>query len=200
MLRDLKRRGFAAPRLAVADGALGFWKALTDVYPETERQQCWVHKIANVLDKLPKRLQARAKAQLHEIMRAPTAKAAQEEKTEFVEEYKAKYPKATTSLERDWDHLITLYHYPAEHWIHLRTTNPIESTFSTVKLRTRVTRGAGSRRAGLSMAYKLLMMAQDNWRAINESKLVRDVLNNQKFVDGILISSKKKTTKKRVAA
>jgi len=143
VLRDLQARGLRAPLLAVADGALGFWNALAEVYPETDRQQCWVHKVANVLDKLPKRLQARAKAQLHEIMNAPTEKAAKEEKKKFEREFGAKYPKAVDSLNRDWEHLVTLYGYPAEHWIHLRTTNPIESTFSTVKLRTRTTRGAG---------------------------------------------------------
>lgn len=200
VLRDLKRRGMTSPRLAVADGALGFWNALSEVFPESERQQCWVHKIANVLDKLPKRLQARAKAQLHEIMKAPTEKDAQEEKIKFIEEYEAKYPKATASLERDWEFLTTLYHYPAKHWIHLRTTNPIESTFSTVKLRTRVTRGAGSRRAGLAMAYKLLMMAQENWRAINAPELVKDVLNNRQFIDGVLVITKPKKEEKRVAA
>jgi transposase-like protein len=200
VLRDLKRRGMTSPRLAVADGALGFWNALSEVFPESERQQCWVHKIANVLDKLPKRLQARAKAQLHEIMNAPTEKDAQEEKIKFIEEYEAKYPKATASLERDWEFLITLYHYPAKHWIHLRTTNPIESTFSTVKLRTRVTRGAGSRRAGLAMAYKLLMMAQENWRAINAPELVKDVLNNRQFIDGVLVITKPKKEEKMVAA
>ena len=199
VLRDVKRRGLAAPVLAVADGALGFWNALAEVYPKTERQQCWVHKIANVLDKLPKRLQARAKMQLHEILNAPTEEAAEEEKERFVEEYGAKYPKAAHSLEKDWLHLVTLYHYPAEHWIHLRSTNPIESAFSTVKLRTRVTRGAGSRRAGLAMAFKLLWTAQESWRAVNAPHLVKLVQEGKIFSNGTLVEKKKKRLK-RVAA
>ena len=198
VLRDLKRRGLKAPVLAVADGALGFWNALAEVFPETERQQCWVHKLANVLDKLPKRLQARAKAFLYEIMNAPTQPAAEEEKEKFIEAYAAKYPKAAESLQRDWEYLVTLFHYPAEHWIHLRTTNPIESTFSTVKLRTRVTRGAGSRKAGLAMAYKLLMVVEETWRAINVPHLVPLVKQGTRFKDGELPTPK--STKKRAAA
>jgi len=184
VLLDLKARGLRAPLLAVADGALGFWNALAEVYPETDRQQCWVHKVANVLDKLPKRLRARAKAQLHEIMNAPTEKAAEEEKQRFEREFGAKYPKALDSLTRDWEYLVTLYGYPAEHWIHLRTTNPIESTFSTVKLRTRTTRGAGSRKAGLAMAFKLMMMAQESWRAINAPHLIALLKQGITFKDG----------------
>lgn len=198
VLRDLKARGLSAPLLAVADGALGFWKALSEVYPNTERQQCWVHKIANVLDKLPHRLQARAKMLLHEIMRAPTQEAAEEEKEKFEREYGAKYPKAVESLLRDWAHLLTLFHYPAEHWVHLRTTNPIESAFATVKLRTRVTRGAGSRKAGLAMAYKLLRTAQETWRAINAPEKVKDLLAGKQFENGMLVKEKKPM--KRAAA
>lgn len=198
VLRSLKRRGMNAPVLAVGDGALGFWNALAEVYPETQRQNCWVHKIANVLDKLPKRLQAQAKRKLHEIMNAPTKKVAEKEKKLFVEDYQAKYPKATASLERDWDYMLTMYDFPAEHWIHLRTTNPIESTFSTVKNRTRTTRGAGSRQAGLAMAFKLLQMAESGWRAIRSPQLTRLVFEGKKFVDGVLLP--KKTNQKRVAA
>jgi putative transposase len=201
VLRDLQARGLRAPLLAVADGALGFWNALAEVYPETDRQQCWVHKVANVLDKLPKRLQARAKAQLHEIMNAPTEKAAKEEKKKFEREFGAKYPKAVDSLNRDWEHLVTLYGYPAEHWIHLRTTNPIESTFSTVKLRTRTTRGAGSRKAGLAMAFKLMMMAQESWRAINAPHLVALIKQGVPFKDGERqIAEKNQITQKKDAA
>jgi putative transposase len=156
LLRDLKRRGLSAPKLAVADGALGFWAALRQVYPETEEQRCWVHKIANVLDKLPKRLQPRAKSHLHEIMHAPDRSATLEELTRFQAEYEAKYPKAVTCLTQDQATLFTFMDYPAAHWIHLRTTNPIESAFSTVKARTHTTKGAGSREAGLAMAFKLL--------------------------------------------
>lgn len=184
LLRDLKQRGLTAPKLAVADGALGFWNALRDVFPETEEQRCWVHKIANVLDKLPKRLQPRAKSHLHEIMRAPDLQTATEELASFQAEYADKYPKAVACLTKDKDSLFTLMQYPAAHWIHLRTTNPIESGFSTVKARTRTTKGAGSRDAGLAMAFKLITMAERRWRKINSSHLVPLVQTGTKFPDG----------------
>lgn len=185
LLRDLKRRGLSAPKLAMADGALGFWAALRQVYPKTEGQRCWVHKIANVLDKLPKRLQPRAKSHLHEIMRAPDRQTALDELTRFQEEYAAKYPKAVDCLTKDQDTLFTFMGYPAAHWIHLRTTNAIESAFSTVKARTRTTKGAGSRDAGLAMAFKLLMMAEKRWRKVNSAHLVPLVQAGVKFPDGM---------------
>jgi putative transposase len=188
VLRDLKRRGMRAPALAVGDGALGFWAALREVYPDTRAQRCWVHKIANVLDKLPKRLQPRAKSMLHEIMRAPSRQAAEEDMDRFVEEYQAKYPKATECLTRDREALLTFFDFPAEHWIHLRTTNPIESTFATVKARTRVTKGAGSRDAGLALACKLALAAQERWRAVNAAHLVALVRAGATFQDGTLIT------------
>ncbi len=172
LLRDLKRRGMRAPVLAVGDGALGFWKALRDVWPETREQRCWVHRIANVLDKLPKRLHAKAKAALHEIMRAETRDAAQQAIARFEADYGAKYPKAVASLRRDEAELLTFFDFPAEHWLHLRTGNVIESPFATVRLRQRVTKGAGSRQKGLLMAFKLLMMAQERWRRINAAHLI----------------------------
>ena len=184
LLRDLKHRGMPAPKLAIADGALGFWTALRDVYPETEEQRCWVHKIANVLDKLPKRLQPRAKSHLHEIMRAEGRETAQEELARFQEEYEAKYPKAVDCLTKDTDSLFTFMDYPAAHWIHLRTTNAIESTFATVKARTRKTKGAGSRDAGLAMAFKLLTQAESRWRRVNSPHLVALVAVGTKFPDG----------------
>ena len=184
VLRDLKRRGMPAPKLAMADGALGFWSALRTVYPETEDQRCWVHKIVNVLDCLPKRIQPRAKSHLHEIMRAPDYAAATEEMRRFQEEYKDKYPKAVNCLFKDKDSLFTFMNYPAAHWIHLRTTNAIESSFSTVKARTRVTKGAGSRNAGLAMAFKLLLMAEKRWRKVNSAHLVLLVQAGVKFPDG----------------
>jgi len=184
LLRDLQRRGLAAPKLAVADGALGFWNALRAVFPQTEEQRCWVHKIANVLDKLPQRLQPRAKSHLHEIMRAPDRQTATEELSRFQTEYKDKYPKAVACLSKDQDTLFTFMAYPAAHWIHLRTTNPIESGFSTVKARTRTTKGAGSRDAGLAMAFKLITMAERRWRKINAPHLVPFVLAGAKFPDG----------------
>jgi transposase-like protein len=148
LLRDLKQRDLPAPRLATADGALGFWAALREVYPQTEEQRCWVHKIANVLDKLPKRLQPRAKSQLHEIMRAPDRKSAIEEIGRFAAEFEDRYPKAADNLVKDQEKLLTFFDYPDAHWLHLRSTNAIESTFATVKARTRTTKGAGSRNAG----------------------------------------------------
>jgi len=184
VLRDLKRRGMPAPKLAVADGALGFWKAMRQVYPETEEQRCWVHKIANVLDKLPKRLQPRAKSQLHEIMRAPDLQTALEEVGRFVAEFEDRYEKAVHTLVKDREKLFTFLDYPAAHWIHLRTTNAIESTFATVKARTRTTKGAGSRQAGLAMAFKLLLEAEQHWRRLNSPHLVALVHAGVKFPDG----------------
>ena len=184
LLRDLKRRGLPPPKLAIADGALGFWAALRDIYPEAEEQRCWVHKIANVLDKLPKRLQPRAKSHLHEIMRAEGRKAALDELAQFQEEYEAKYPKAVDCLTKDIDTLFTFMDYPATHWLHLRTTNAIESTFATVKARTRTTKGAGSRDAGLAMAFKLLTQVERRWRRVNSPHLVALVAAGVKFPDG----------------
>ena len=184
LLRDLKRRGMPAPNLATADGALGFWKALGQVYPETEEQRCWVHKIANVLDKLPKRVQPRAKSQLHEIMRAPDRQTAVEEIGRFTVEFEDRYPKAVYTLTKDQEKMLTLFNYPAAHWIHLRTTNAIESTFATVKARTRVTKGAGSRNAGLAMAFKLLLEGESRWRRVNSPHLVPLVHAGVKFPDG----------------
>jgi transposase-like protein len=184
LLRDLQRRGMPAPKLATGDGALGFWSALRQVYPETEEQRCWVHKIANVLDKLPKRVQPRAKDMLHEIMRAPDRPSALQDIKRFSQEFEAKYPKAVDTLTNDQDELLRFFDFPAEHWIHLRTTNPIESPFSTVKARTRKTKGAGSRKAGLAMAFKLLLAAQKRWRRINAPHLVALVQAGVKFPDG----------------
>jgi len=168
----------------VGDGALGFWKALRDVWPETREQRCWVHRIANVLDKLPKRLHARAKTALHEIMRAENRKAAQEAIERFEGDYGAKYPKAVASLRRDEAELLAFFDFPAEHWLHLRTGNVIESPFATVRLRQRVTKGAGSRQKGLLMAFKLLDMAQLRWRRINRAELAPQVRAGVKFVEG----------------
>ena len=185
LLRDLKKRGMRAPAVAVGDGALGFWKAIGEVWPETKEQRCWFHRLANVLDKLPQRLQRKAKRGLDEIMNAPTRRAAQEAIGQFASEYEAKYPKAVASLSRDQEKLLSFYDFPAEHWVHLRTTNVVESPFSTVRLRERVTKGAGSRTKGLVLAFKLLEMAEKRWRRLNAPHLVPLVRAQAKFVDGI---------------
>jgi transposase-like protein len=185
VLRDLRDRGMTAPVLAVGDGALGFWKALGDVFPETREQRCWVHKIANILDALPKRLHRSAKAALHEIYEAETRADAEAEIRRFEATFGEKYPKAVDKLTKDRETLLAFYDYPAAHWVHLRTTNPIESTFATVRLRTRVTKGAGSRRRGLVMSFKLLDAAGDRWRRVNSPELVPLVRAGIRFKDGI---------------
>jgi transposase-like protein len=187
VLRDLTRRGMRAPRVATGDGALGFWAAMRDVWPTTREQRCWVHKIANVLDKLPKSLQPKAKSKLHEAMNAPTRAACDKAIEDFVATYEAKYPKAATSLKEGRDKLMTHFDFPAEHWQHLRTTNPIESTFATVKLRQRVTKGAGSRAAGLAMGFKLLLAAERTWRRLNGHQLLPLVAAGVVFQDGIRV-------------
>jgi len=184
VLRDLRDRGMTAPMVAVGDGALGFWAALGDVFPETAEQRCWVHKTANILDALPKRLHRQAKAALHEIYEAETRRDADAAIGDFARVYGDKYPKAVAKLTKDRDVLLTFYDYPAAHWVHLRTTNPIESTFATVRARTRVTKGAGTRRRGLVMAYKLLDAAQDRWRKVNSPGLVAHLRAGIEFKDG----------------
>ena len=188
VFRDMKRRGLNEPKLVVGDGALGAWAALRDVYPEAGEQRCWFHASGNVIDCLPKRLHSRAKGLLSEIIDAPTRKDSMLALEVFREEYGAKYPKALAKLDRDWAQLTAFYDYPAEHWRHLRTTNPIESAFATVRLRTRVTKGAGSKTAALAMAYKLLATAQERWRRFNGHHLVADVLDGAKFKDGIRVT------------
>lgn len=188
LLLDVKARGLAIdPKLAIGDGALGFWKAIKQVYPNTREQRCWVHKTANVLDKLPKWLQPEAKQKLHDIWMADTRQHANEAFDLFLKTYEAKYPKAVECLAKDRDVLLTFYDFPAEHWIHLRTTNPIESTFATVRLRTKRTKGSGSRIACLTMVYKLMQSASKKWRLLNGTQLLIEVLRGTIFVDGITI-------------
>jgi putative transposase len=201
VMRDLKNRGLNGPELVIGDGALGTWAALRDVFPGARRQACWVHKIARVLDALPKRLQPTAKKLLHEMMEAPSRADCRGVLERFRLEFDAKYPKAVAKLDRDWAHLTAFYDFPAEHWRHLRTSNAIESSFATVKLRTRVTKGAGSKKAALAMAYKLLAAAQERWRRFNGHELVADVLAGAKFNDGIRVTDDHTTTtNERVAA
>jgi transposase-like protein len=169
----------------VGDGALGFWKALRKVFGETREQRCWVHKTANVLNNLPKGTQSKAKAMLHDIWMAETKAEAEKALDLFIETYQAKYPKATACLSKDRDVLLTFYDFPAEHWMHIRTTNQIESTFATVRLQTRKTRGCGSRIATLTMVFRLTQCAEQHWRALNGSLLLDDVIRGVQFVDGL---------------
>ena len=186
LLLDVKARGLTIdPKLAVGDGALGFWKALPQVFPTTREQRCWVHKTANVLDKLPKRLQPQAKDALHQIWLAETRQNADQAFDQFLATYEAKYPKAVECLRKDRDELLAFYDFPAEHWLHLRTTNPIESTFATVRLRHRRTKGNGTRLACLTMVFKLMQSAAKRWRLLNGATLLPDVIQGITFVDGI---------------
>jgi len=186
LLLDCKQRGLTIdPKLAVADGALGFWKALPQVYPTTREQRCWVHKTANVLDKMHKRVQGKAKEMLHAIWMAPTRAEGHKAFDAFAEMFEAKYPAAVECLKKDREVLLAFYDFPAEHWIHIRTTNPIESTFATVRLRHRKTKGSGSRVACLTMVFKLMESASKTWRALNGSALVRDVVAGVQFADGV---------------
>ena len=185
VLRDLQRRGMRAPVGAVGDGALGFWAAVRDVWPETRELRDWCHKMGNVLDKLPKRLQPKAKRALREMMYAETREQAEEALDAFVAAYHAKYPKAAACLDTDRERLLTHFDFPAEHWQHGRTSNVIESPFATVRLRQRVTKGAGSRTKGLLMAYKLLEMAQHRWRRLNGAHLLPLVRAGVTFIDGV---------------
>lgn len=187
LLRDCKRRGMAAPVLAVGDGALGFWKALREVFPQTREQRCWFHKAANVLNCLPKSAQPGARAALAEIYNAEDKDHAVQAAKAFQADYGAKWPKAAAKIADDLDVLLAFYDFPAEHWVHLRTTNPIESTFATVRLRTRVTKGPGSRAAGIAMAFKLIESAQTRWRAVNAPHLVALVRAGATFEKGKLV-------------
>lgn len=186
LLLDLKGRGLTTdPKLAIGDGALGFWKALPQVFPTTRCQRCWVHKTANVLNKLPKRLQGSAKDLLYQIWMAETRAEANTAFDRFVETYQAKYAPAAECLAKDRDVLLTFYDFPAEHWLHLRTTNAIESVFATVRLRTDKTKGPGSRAACLTMVFKLTESASKKWRCLNGSELIPDVIAGVVFVNGV---------------
>jgi putative transposase len=187
LLVDLQQRGLTlAPKLATGDGALGFWAALRVVYPETREQRCWVHKTANVLNKMPKSVQPRAKADLHEIWMAETREHANKAFDTFLAKYQAKYGEACECLRKDRDELLTFYDFPAEHWIHVRTTNPIESTFATIRLRHRRTKGNGTRKTSLAMMFKLAQAAQKKWQRLHGSERLTLVLQGRVFVDGVL--------------
>src|SRR5512135_616773 len=186
LLLDCKARGLEIePALAIGDGALGFWKAMRQIWDTTREQRCWVHKTANELDKLPKGSQPKAKRMLHDIYQAETRAEAEKAFDLFVKTYEAKYPQAVECLVKDRGVLLTFYDFPAEHWRHIRTTNPIESVFSTVRLRHAKTKGSGSRSACLTMVYKLMESASKGWRALNGSKLLPEVLAGVVFIDGV---------------
>jgi transposase-like protein len=199
LLRDCARRGMHAPVLAIGDGALGFWGALREVFPQAREQRCWFHKIANILGALPKSAHPGAKKALAEIWNAEDRRHALDAVTSFQAAYGAKFPKAVAKLTDDLDELLAFYDYPAEHWIHLRTTNPIESTFATVRHRTKITRGPGSRAAGLAMAFKLIEAAQDRWRAVNAPHLVALVRAGAVFVAGKLVERPDETPQSEAA-
>ncbi len=190
LLRDAKRRGLSAPVLAMGDGALGFWKAVREVFPATREQRCWFHKMANVLSALPKSAQPGAKRALKEIYNAENRTFAEQAARNFASEYGTKWPKAAAKITDDLDVLLEFYNYPAEHWVHLRTTNPIESTFATVRLRSKVTKGPGSRAAGLAMSFKLIEAAQRRWRTVNAPHLVALVRAGATFKDGKHVKDK----------
>jgi transposase-like protein len=186
LLLDLKRRGLkVAPKLAIGDGALGFWNALSKVYDNTRWQRCWVHKTANVLNQLPKSLQPKAKEKLHQIWQAPDKAEAQTHFDDFISIYEAKYPKATDCLKKDRDKLLTFYDFPAEHWRHIRTTNPIESTFATVRLRTDKVRSCFSSKTVVTMAFKLCQCAQKRWQRLYGYRTLGKVIRGVKFINGI---------------
>jgi len=188
LLLDIRNRGFSMdPKLVIGDGALGFWAAAREVYGEqTREQRCWVHKTANILDKMPKSIHGKAKAMIHEMYMSETKKKALKAYDHFVETFSGKYPKAVECLTKDKERLFTFYDFPALHWQHIRTTNPIESTFATIRLRTQKTRGCGSRTATLTMVFKLAKEAEKGWKKLKGYKMILLVLKGRKFIDGEL--------------
>ena len=187
ILLNLKRRGLnIGPKLAVGDGALGFWAALREVYPGCREQRCWVHKTANILDKMPKSIQGKAKGMLHEMWQAPTKEKALAAYEHFVTSWQEKYSKAVDCLREDKEELFAFYDFPATHWVHIRTTNPIESTYATVRLRTKKTKGCGSRMATLTMVFKLALEAEKTWRRLTGHRQIELVMQGRRFVDGEL--------------
>ena len=191
LLRDLRRRGMGAPVVMVGDGALGLWRALGEVFPATREQRCWVHKAANVLNALPKSVHAGARRALNEIAQAEDRAHAERAIEALVSDYGAKWPKAVAKITDDAEALLCFFDFPAEHWLHLRTTNPIESTFSSVRARTRITKGPGNKDAGLAMVFKLLEAAEGRWRAVNGPHLVALVRAGARFDKGRLIERPK---------
>ena len=201
MLLDLKRRGLSvAPELAAADGALGFWKALGEVWPKTREQRCWVHKTANVLNKLPKSQHAKAKRALQGIWMAETKAEAEAAFDAFVETYAVKYEKAAECLKKDREALLAFYDFPAEHWKHLRTTNPIESTFATVRHRTIRSKGCLSNKTALAMVFKLVEGAQKSWRRLDGHNQLPKIIEGVKFIDVLVVAAKPTDSQPQTAA
>jgi transposase-like protein len=198
LLRDCRRRGMRAPVVMVGDGALGLWRALGEVFPTTREQRCWVHKVANVLNALPKSVQAGARRALNEIAQAEDRVHAERAIEALVSDYGVKWPKAVAKVVDDREALLCFFDYPAEHWLHLRTTNPIESTFSPVRARTRVTKGPGSKQAGLAMVFKLLEAAEGRWRAVNGPHLVALVRAGARFEKGRLVERSKEAPEEEI--
>jgi len=187
LLSSLKERGLSqGPKLAIGDGALGFWAALREAYPDCEEQRCWVHKTANILDKMPKSVQPKAKERIHDIYLAPTREQALVAYNSFLTLHSKKFPEACECLSKDKDVLFTFYDFPAGHWIHIRTTNPIESTFATVRLRTEKTKGCGTRLATLTMVFKLVLETKKTWKKIKGYRLILQVIAGVTFIDGEL--------------
>ena len=201
LLLDLKKQGLAiAPELAVADGALGFWKALGEIWPTTREQRCWVHKTANVLNKLPKSQQPKAKRSLQEIWMAETSKDAEAAFDAFIAAYELKYDKATERLAKDREALLAFYDFPAEHWKHLRTSNPIESTFATVRHRTIRSKGCLSNKTALAMVFKLVEAAQKSWRRLDGHNQLPKLIQGVRFTDGIEVTTKPVSSQSQTAA
>jgi len=196
LLRDLRHRGMGAPVVMVGDGALGLWRALREVFPQTREQRCWVHKVRNILNALPKSVHTGARKALNEIIMAEDLEHARAAIEAFATDYGVKWPKAVAKVTDDAETLLTFFDYPAEHWLHLRTTNPIESSFSPVRARTRVTKGPGTRDTGLAMVFKLLQAAEGHWRAVNGPHLVALVRAGARFEKGKLIERPDQTPDK----
>jgi len=190
-LRSLLDRGMQAPLIAIADGALGFWGALTELraFEGTKRARCWVHKIKNVLNCFPTRLQGQVKTLLHDMMYAATQSDAEATRKQFAGLFHQKFPKAVEKIDSDWGSLTAFFDFPASHWTSLRSTNPIESTFATVKLRTKVTKGAGSKKTAAAMAFKLLVEAEKKWRRINQPEAIQNLLQGVEYKDGVVLNS-----------
>ncbi|HUX80473.1 MAG TPA: IS256 family transposase [Alphaproteobacteria bacterium] len=194
LLLDIKDRGLSIPpKLAVGDGAMGFWKALEEVWPQARHQRCWFHKTGNVLNKMPKSIQSKSKADIHNIWMAESKEAANEAFDLFLDKYKVKYPQAALCLEKDRDELLTFYDFPAEHWRHIRTTNPIESTFATVRHRTKRSKGCLARETAFIMVFKLIKNAEKTWRKLDGKNQLPKIISGVKFFDGleVIVSDKK---------